>query len=95
MPFHSIFNSAEAIACARHVIIKPLQLAQSALDLLHFTRYFQQIKFKFKKKTVYIELAGPHISFINGFHGKKSQMNKTKDKIVIIKNKLCIVTIKF
>ena len=26
---------------------------------------------------------------------EKSQMNKTKEKIVIIKNKLCIVNIKF
>ena len=39
-------------------------------------------------------LAGPHMSFLNGFYGK-SQMNKTKEKIVVIKNKLCIGNIKF
>ena len=42
MPFHSIFNSAEEITCSRHVIINRHLLAQSALDLLHFTRYFQR-----------------------------------------------------
>ena len=42
MPFHSIFNSAEAITCSRHVTINRFLLAQSALDLSHFTRYFQR-----------------------------------------------------
>ena len=42
MPIHSIFKSAEAITFARHVIINPLLLAKSALDSLHFTRYFQR-----------------------------------------------------
>ena len=38
-------------------------------------------------------LAGPHISFKMGYM-EKSQMNKVIEKIVIIKNKLCIVNIK-
>ena len=42
MPFHSIFNSAEEITCSRHVSINRLLLAQSALDILHLTRYFQR-----------------------------------------------------
>ena len=42
MPFHSILNAAEENTCSRHVTINPLLLAQSALDLLHFTRHFQR-----------------------------------------------------
>ena len=39
-------------------------------------------------------LAGPYISFQNGFYGK-SQVHKTEEKNVIIKDKLFIVNIKF
>ena len=40
--FHSIFNSTQKITCSHHVAFNPILLARSALDLLHFIRYFQR-----------------------------------------------------
>ena len=43
MPSQCMFNPAEDITCIRHVDLNPLLLGQSALDLLHLTRFFWQI----------------------------------------------------